>query len=487
MIKKLSIFFCVLIPQLLFSSADKPKIAVIGAGLAGLTAAYRLQEQGCSVVVYEARARAGGRVLTLYSQGSHEELGGKFLNDGGDGDRICALAQELGLEVESYEMDYTKACLYQNQACSYHSLIEGCPFPNEDLRNSLKAQMDRVQNLGEFLDIFYQDAPLLRHFVEIRMRNFEGSETSALSPYYFDSFWNFYQVSYALNNLEKQGKVGSYQVKTIRGGNCLLIEELCKRLKGCIDYNVPLAKLSRESEGKFRLFFHNRDSIVVDYVLLALPCAILKAVEVDPEIIPEDQWHAIQTMQYGTNAKMLLPVILPAGKFSEFAYTNQGVLWFNRDHSMMTCYYGGPAGLFPKGLHHFFSQEASAIEKLYPGIFLDHNIQRVDASDKPYIFASTPVGMCWSEEEFSKGSYSFFSAKEPESIHRIEQDWQEDIRSAFRSIDNAIFFAGEHTAVNFPATMEGAVESGEKAARMLTRAISNAHDHNQKKSPMKPL
>ena len=50
--------------------AEKPKteiekVIVIGAGLAGLTTAYRLQAQGIDVEVYEARSRLGGRILTV--------------------------------------------------------------------------------------------------------------------------------------------------------------------------------------------------------------------------------------------------------------------------------------------------------------------------------------------------------------------------------------------------------------------------------------
>src|SRR5579871_2056456 len=80
------------------------EISIIGAGLSGLTSAYRLQQGGHQVTVYEALDRPGGRVLTYYSGNSYEELGGKFLNDGGDAVHIRNLIQELGLEVDSREV-----------------------------------------------------------------------------------------------------------------------------------------------------------------------------------------------------------------------------------------------------------------------------------------------------------------------------------------------------------------------------------------------
>ncbi|CAK6537260.1 MAG: Protoporphyrinogen oxidase HemY/PPOX [Candidatus Midichloria mitochondrii] len=41
------------------------RIAIIGAGLAGLTAAYRLHKENSNVDIFEARNRVGGRVFTV--------------------------------------------------------------------------------------------------------------------------------------------------------------------------------------------------------------------------------------------------------------------------------------------------------------------------------------------------------------------------------------------------------------------------------------
>jgi monoamine oxidase len=77
------------------SSAD---VVVVGAGLAGLTAARRLVQAGRSVVVLEARNRVGGRVLTESLGGSdYAELGGTF--QGPTQDRIKALATEVGIAL----------------------------------------------------------------------------------------------------------------------------------------------------------------------------------------------------------------------------------------------------------------------------------------------------------------------------------------------------------------------------------------------------
>jgi monoamine oxidase len=74
------------------ASAD---VVVVGAGLAGLTAARRIVQAGRSAIVLEARDRVGGRVLGEPIPGAYAELGGMF--QGPTQDRIRALATEVGI------------------------------------------------------------------------------------------------------------------------------------------------------------------------------------------------------------------------------------------------------------------------------------------------------------------------------------------------------------------------------------------------------
>ena len=66
-----ALFFCAF--QKIFGTLERnnvkeginmPRIAVVGAGLTGLYTAWRLQERGDEVTIFEARDRIGGRVLT---------------------------------------------------------------------------------------------------------------------------------------------------------------------------------------------------------------------------------------------------------------------------------------------------------------------------------------------------------------------------------------------------------------------------------------
>src|SRR5689334_248411 len=67
------------------SAATAPRIVIVGGGLAGLTAAYRLKQAGYSASLYEASDRLGGRCWTIrgvFDGGQLAEHGGELIDQG---------------------------------------------------------------------------------------------------------------------------------------------------------------------------------------------------------------------------------------------------------------------------------------------------------------------------------------------------------------------------------------------------------------------
>src|SRR5262245_13455621 len=97
-------------------------VCVIGAGYAGLTAAWRLRQAGLSVVVLEARDRAGGRIWTHYlADGSAVDRGGGWL--GPRHDAIFGLAREMGVTTYKTWVEGAHLLIDGGQARRYTGLI----------------------------------------------------------------------------------------------------------------------------------------------------------------------------------------------------------------------------------------------------------------------------------------------------------------------------------------------------------------------------
>lgn len=77
---KMNFFYGIVMVSNLMGSEKSPKVVVIGGVIAGLTAAYRLNEAGMNIDLYEARDRVGGRIFTAKINDSKAELGGQNIS-----------------------------------------------------------------------------------------------------------------------------------------------------------------------------------------------------------------------------------------------------------------------------------------------------------------------------------------------------------------------------------------------------------------------
>src|SRR5436190_15589330 len=109
-------------------------VCVIGAGFAGLSAAYRLRQAGANVVVLEARKRVGGRSLSIrMKDGTFVDFGGQWV--GSTQERFYALIKEMG--GETYPSPHVGKTLHRGilNADEYHRLDEDLDdnFPGAEL------------------------------------------------------------------------------------------------------------------------------------------------------------------------------------------------------------------------------------------------------------------------------------------------------------------------------------------------------------------
>ena len=191
------------------------------------------------------RCRPGGRVWTVLYGDTPEELGGKFLSDGGEALNIRALIAEMGLEVETYEVDLSqRKYLFRGHSGLHYVAFRDGPVPTDCLLEQIRSW--KVVHLGQILDRLFHRQPLLRHLMEFRMACYEGNDSTHLSPFYLTSLWDCYRRDYEFGqDLDE----ANYQLSTTSGGNGRLVERLTEALEGEIHYKHPLQALTRDQQG----------------------------------------------------------------------------------------------------------------------------------------------------------------------------------------------------------------------------------------------
>jgi len=446
-------------------------VAIIGGGAAGLVAAYRLQAAGRAVTLYEASDRFGGRMFTrrdFNEDGQFCELGGELVDT--NHEALRNLAAELGVGVEriapegGQEFYHINNRLYAQQdmigADSQGAFARLAPRIAEDQAKLLDADenwtdharaldqlsladyLRQLSNLApawamEVLDIAYRGEFGLetRHQSALNLVDFIGTDTA-------EGFHVFGESDEAFR---------------IAGGSSALPDALAGRIGPApLRPRHVLTAIARSDAG-LRLSFDSPEGPVTHahaHIILALPFTKLREVKgVDALGLPPEQLRAIRELGYGDNAKLMVSTTSRPWAAQPWPAASAGV-FYSDQFQLAWDTSRGQAG--ERGLLTNFLQGAEnrtgALNALRRGL------RGVSPTSAAALDETKLAFMVWAQHPFTRGSYS--AARVGQYSTLLEH-------TATPAPDGRIHFAGEHTSVEFQGFMNGAVESGERAAAAL--------------------
>jgi monoamine oxidase len=455
------------------SATLKADVVVVGAGMAGLTAAHDLVAAGHSVIVLEARDRVGGRLLNHSIGGGHvAEAGGEFI--GPTQDRILARAKSVGVGTfDAYDtgnnvyahgssrMKYSDTGLL-GTAPPDVTLLPDIALLVEQI-DALAANVDPVQpwtysRAGE-MDAITLETWVRQHAVNDGVLRLLSALTEAMwgaEPREVSMLFALAYVA-AAGNESTKGTIerlldvrnGAQQTRFV-GGSQLIAQRLAAALGSRVKLSTPVRRISQTTSSV--TVISDSYTVSADRVVVALPPAVAQRIEYAP-LLPAERDAITQRIFMG--ALMKVEAVYPTPFWRKSGLTGQfvsteGPVKFGFDNSPPDGSLGVLAG-FVGGdeIRKLGPKSAAARRKevlaQYADVF----------GDSRFLNPSSYFDMNWTNEQWSRGGPTgLFS---PGTLT--------EYGPALRAPVGRIHWAGTETADYWQGYMDGAVRSGERVAR----------------------
>lgn len=426
-------------------------VIVGGAGLAGLAAARELEARGAAVTVVEARGRVGGRVWTLRDQFAgrqHAEAGADLIE--GEQVHVLALAKALGLKTSRilrggfgfYGPDGRGGRRIQRGPSAFAEiarflapLVHDFTLAEERWDSAIGAALGRRSVMS------WLEERRASNSLKARLKGFRGffladPEDLSLLP--------------LVEQFAEDGAPGRTAFHRIAGGNDRLATAAAQRLRGALLLDTVIRKVVRHDDRvtvTIEGLGKPHTEISAEYFVCALPASTARGVLFEPPL-PEPQQDAIAHLRYGCATRLLLQFDRGfwrrPGRPSAFGTDLEtGAIWDGNEQqkgpqAILSFLAGGRAS---KGLQDIVRGEGER------GV-----IDRLAWLGRPSRLLASQM-IVWDHDPWARGGYAYFDP----SFDPLWRAWL--ARPAGR-----ILFAGEHTSIKYQGYMNGALESGLRAA-----------------------
>ena len=411
------------------------KIVIIGAGIAGLSAAKYFNNRGIKTIILEAQNYVGGRIQTKRNSGLEFDTGASWIHKPKRNpiSKIAHLAK-----AKTYLTDDENVVVYDHYGKKYDDItlenIEKTYYQN------LK-KLEGSQNKS-FEEIFFKqypeniNNPLWLYMLSAYLEFDTGADINKLSSIYYD------------DDKEFSGK----DVFVTNG-----YDKITNYLKQGLNINLNSKVVQIDYTKRKIIINTNTKTYHADYVLITVPLGVLKNKIIDfkPKL-PQKQQNAIDKLEMGSVNKFLLSweksfwdldkqyigyTSKTKGKFNYFLNLKN----FNNSNTLMTFAFGDYA----------IKTELMSDKEVITAIM--EQLKSIYGEDIP-----NPTKMLrtkWKSNKYSFGAYSFV----PYTAKSL------DFKVFEESINNKIYFAGEHTSIKYRGTVHGAYLSGIREAKKIIK------------------
>lgn len=464
------------------------KVVIVGAGMAGLNAAYQLKKVGIQAAVYEGSHRLGGRILTHYNDalqmGIHPEFGGDFIDS--NHEDMLVLAKEFNLELIDMYAE-SKASNLRHETYFF----DGRHISEQEIIKEFKKIAPRILKDAESLGEEY-DTPAALVLDKMTLKNYIKSLACAqwmkdiLTAAYLAEFGLDTSEQSAINILDMLDTDTSEGFKIfgvsdekyrIKEGNSKLIEKLAAKLSEPVKLKSMLTAITKK-EGKYVLSFKDQPDVQAEYVIITIPFTMLRDVKIDlPDLTPE-KINSIQELGYGQNNKLFIgyenrPWREGKNKFYGYLFhkdihdgwDSSSIKSVESNKGVYCCFFGGDESirLSKVAINNPYAPASHIWKTDLPQKEIDKYIADMEqifpGSKKAY--ANKHAFASWTTYPFVKASYT---CPKP-------GQWNTAMLYTSEPIGD-VYFAGEHCSVDYQGFMNGAAETGRIAAEQITAKVS---------------
>jgi monoamine oxidase len=441
----------------------EPQVVVVGAGLAGLTAAYRLRLAGVPTLVIDANDKVGGRVRTIrgtFQNGQVAELGGELIDSGHT--RVRALLDELALPLD--DLADADAGLTPEIYCVGHDR-----YSEADVADAFRAISARYQSDAQALGteaITYKTPGSAEALDRMSMADWLDQSGA---PLWFQAILAAaFTAEYGLDIGEQSSLnlltrlsartdatpglgLGDQRYR-VRGGTSTLIDALAGAAER-IDTSTVLEGIRERADGQIELDVKrgSATTVAAPHVIVTVPFSVLRGVKIGSELPPAKR-KAIDRLGYGTSVKVVSGF---DDRLWRTKYKSTGSVVCDEWHAVWDASrgQGGKTGILAGVLG---GREGATVSGLAAGELSQHLVSRLEplfhgiADTRE---AGYDASFDWVGSEWSKGSHSTYRPGQWTTIRGAEGERVKNLH-----------FAGEHCSLHAQGTMEGAIASGDAAA-----------------------